>query len=294
MGRSDAAARPARSTKGHVRMKHSRLKAGCLAAACITVPAVALGPNAVAQKRAPVITISGSTSVAPLAAKLARRYLKQYPGRVKFKLAQGGSDVGVADVGRGRVSIGNSSRDRKDSDPGGLVFNKIARDALCIVTHPNNKLGDVSAATAQNIFSGGVRDWSEVPGSTISGPININARTPAAGTDDAFNKLFMGSKKTADSASRRASNGLVAQAVKSDPQAVGYVSLAFAEGLNSVGFKGVACTLRDAKSGAYPGTRNFWMVTRGAATGHVKKFIVWIQASKNAEKVILTEWVPIL
>src|SRR6185312_1304695 len=46
----------------------------------------------------PVITMSGSTSVAPLASLLAKAYLKQYPGRVKFKLAQGGSDVGVADV----------------------------------------------------------------------------------------------------------------------------------------------------------------------------------------------------
>ena len=48
---------------------------------------------------------------------LARAYLKQYPGRVKFKLAQGGSDVGVADVAAGRVSIGDSSRDPKSSDP---------------------------------------------------------------------------------------------------------------------------------------------------------------------------------
>ena len=61
----------------------------------------------------PVITMSGSTSVAPLASLLAKGYLKQYPKRVKFKLAQGGSDVGVADVAAGRVSIGNSSRDPK-------------------------------------------------------------------------------------------------------------------------------------------------------------------------------------
>jgi len=32
----------------------------------------------------PVITMSGSTSVAPLASLLAKGYLKQYPKRVKF------------------------------------------------------------------------------------------------------------------------------------------------------------------------------------------------------------------
>ena len=277
-------------------MTHRRMKAGCLAAVCLAVPVAGIGATAGAQtkKKAPVVTMSGSTSVAPMAAKLAKRYLKQYPSRVKFKLAQGGSDVGVADVAKGRVSIGLSSRDKKDSDPAGIVFNKIARDAICIATAPGNKLADVSQAVVQDIFSGKVRDWSEVPGATITGPINIVVRTPASGTQDAFQKLFMGSKVIADTATQKASNGLIQQSVKSDPQAVGYVSLAFTEGLNAPSLKGTACTLRDAKSGAYEGTRNFWAVTRGAPTGQVKTFIAWIQSSKNAAKVISTEWVPIL
>jgi len=104
----------------------------------------------------PVITMSGSTSVAPLASLLAKAYLKQYPGRVKFKLAQGGSDVGVADVAAGRVTIGNSSRDPKDTDPGGLVFNKIAKDAICIITNPGNPVANLSQDQIQGIFSGAV------------------------------------------------------------------------------------------------------------------------------------------
>jgi phosphate transport system substrate-binding protein len=274
-------------------MTHRRLKGACLVAAALVAPTL-LGTNAIAAKRVPVITMSGSTSVAPLAGKLAKRYLKQYPGRVKFKLAQGGSDVGVADVARGRVTIGNSSRDAKASDPPGLVFNKIARDAICVVTNPANPLANLSQATVQDVFSGKVRDWSQVPGASITGPIDITVRTPASGTQDAFQKLFMGTTAIAASAAQKASNGLVQQAVKDDKQAVGYVSLPFAAGLNSASFKGTPCTLQDAKSGAYQGTRNFWMVTRGAPVGQVKTWIAWIQSSKNATKVISTEWVPIL
>lgn len=279
----------------------SRLRS---ASACLIVGSLAVAPaagfaqdgGAHAAKRkksnAPVITMSGSTSVAPLAAKLAKRYLKQYPGRVKFKLAQGGSDIGVADAGAGRVTIGNSSRDAKPSDPGGLVFNKIARDAICVVTNPGNPLADVSQATVQSIFGGKVRDWSQVPGSTISGPINLNVRTAASGTQDAFQKLFLGTAKIADGAAQKASNGLIQQAVKSDKQAIGYVSLPFAAGLSSATYKGTACTLRDAKSGAYQGTRNFWMVTRGKPSGPAATWIAWIQSSKRAEQVIASEWVP--
>ena len=276
-------------------MTHRRIKGACLVAVGITVPAVALGTNATAAtKPVPVITISGSTSVAPLANKLAKRYLKQYPRRVKFKLAQGGSDVGVADVAKGRVSIGMSSRDAKDSDPGGIVFNKVARDAICVATNPQNKLANVSQATVQDVFSGKVRDWGQVPGASITGPIDIVVRTPASGTQDAFQKLFMGSRVIADSAAQKGSNGLVQQAIKDNKQAIGYVSLPFAVGLNSSTYKGTPCTLQDAKSGAYQGTRNFWMVTRGPASGAVKTWIAWIQSSKNASKVISTEWVPIL
>ena len=82
--------------------------------------------------------MSGSTSVAPLAAKLAKGYLKAHPGAATFRLAQGGSDVGVADVAAGRVTIGNSSRDPKGTDPGGLVWSRIARDAICIAMNSSN------------------------------------------------------------------------------------------------------------------------------------------------------------
>src|SRR4249919_912112 len=63
------------------------------------------------------ITMSGSTSVAPLAAKLASKYVKKCHGCVQFRLLQGGSDVGISDVAAGAVTIGNSSRDPKPTDP---------------------------------------------------------------------------------------------------------------------------------------------------------------------------------
>jgi phosphate transport system substrate-binding protein len=270
--------------------------AGAAASALLALPASASARTSeapVARASAATITMSGSTSVAPLAAKLIRTYLKQYPGRVKFRLAQGGSDIGIADVGAGRVSIGNSSRDPKPGDPGGIFFNKIARDALCIATHPNNKIGNLTAEQVQDIFSGKVRDWSQVEGATASGAINVVVRTAASGTQDAFQKLFMGKATISSSAAQKASNGLVQQSVKSDPNAVGYLSLAFGEGTNIPSYKGVACSLRDAKSGQYEGARNFWMVTRGRATGSVQKFIHWVQTSPRAAKVTATEWVPL-
>lgn len=263
-----------------------------LAALAVTAIGVTAIPAATASA-APVITMSGSTSVAPLMAMLAKAYVKQYPGRVKFKLAQGGSDIGVADVAAGRVTIGNSSRDPKPTDPSGLFFNKIAKDAICVVTNPANGIANWDQETIQAVFSGKITDWSQVPGSPISGPINLVVRTPASGTQDAFQKIFLDKAKIAPSAAQKASNGLVQSSVKSDKQAVGYVSLDFIGGIHAGGYKGVACNLRNAKSGEYGGVRNFWMVTRGRAKGLTQKFINWVQKSPRANKLVATHWVPL-
>jgi phosphate transport system substrate-binding protein len=241
----------------------------------------------------PVITMSGSTSVAPLAGMLAKAYVKAKPGKVKFKLAQGGSDVGISDVAAGRVTIGMSSRDPKPSDSGGIFFNKIARDAICLVTNPDNKLPNLSQQTIQGIFSGKVRDWSQVPGATATGTIDLVGRTAASGTQDAFQKIFMGSGKVASSIAAKASNGLVQQAVQSNKNAIGYVSLDFVSGTNIAGYNGVACNLRNAKSGEYGGVRNFWMVTRGRATGATQAFISWVQNNKRAQAIVGKHWVPL-
>lgn len=261
--------------------------------AALLAVAALLVPSAVAA--AGTVTLSGSTSVFPLAAQLASKY-KTVNKNFHYRIFQGGSDIGIADVARGRVTIGDSSRDPTDSDPGGITFNKIARDAVCVVTNPANHLGNLSQEQIQAIFSGRVRDWGDVPGASVKGPITLVVRNAASGTQDAFQNIFMGQDlRVASSASQKTSNGLVQQAVHS-PQnktAIGYVSFKFASGLNPVSYQGVGCSLRNAKSGQYGGTRNFWMVTRGKASGLAKSFIGWIRSNATAKRITAGNWVPL-
>jgi phosphate transport system substrate-binding protein len=248
-------------------------------------------PRAAAK---PVITMSGSTSVYPLAVKLATAYVKA-THKAKFKILQGSTDIGINDVSRGRVTIGNASRDPiPGSDPGGLVFNKIARDGICVITHSSNAIAQLSQAQIQQIFSGRVRAWSDIPGAKVTGPIDIVTRTAASGTADAFQNIFMGpTVRVAANAAAKGSNGLVRQTVAANPNAVGFVSLDFVQGVNAVGYKGVACNLRNAKSGAYGGVRNFWMVTRGKAKGPALSFLNWVKSSPLAKAQVATNWIPL-
>jgi phosphate transport system substrate-binding protein len=254
-----------------------------LALAVMAMPAAALAK--------PTITLSGSTSVAPLAAKLAGAYVKHH--KVRFKILQGGSDIGVNDVAHGRVTLGMSSRDPLPSDPGGLQFNRIARDGICVATNPGNPIANLSQEQVQGIFSGKVRSWSQVPGARTGGTIDLIVRNAASGTQDAFQNIFMGQNlRVAPSASQKPSNGRVQQSIASDRNAIGYVDFNFTRGLRTVPYKGVSCSLRNAKSGQYGGIRNFWLVSRGKAKGPAAAWIKWIR-SAAARSIIASNWVPV-
>jgi phosphate transport system substrate-binding protein len=262
------------------------------AAVLAAVPAVAF-PAAAAAK--PIISMSGSTTVAPLAALLAREYNRECRHCVTFKLLQGGSNVGIADVGHGRVSIGNSSRDPNPNlaTDQGLVFTPIARDAVCIITNNANQLGVISQATVQQVFSGRVVDWGSVPGSPITGTIDLYTRAATSGTHDAFQKLFMNPFSVSTTAHDQSSNGLVELRVSQDRLGIGYVSLHFGGGVHEALYQGVRCNLRNAKDGSYPGVRNLYMVTRGNPTGIVARWIHWIRTNSSANAIIATGWVPL-
>lgn len=267
----------------------NRIRTLLLAAAGLA--AVTLAPAAAEAKT--TILMSGSTSVYPLETALAKAFLKKHPGSVKFSISQGGSDIGIGDVARRRVSIGASSRDLQSGDPGGLVFSKIARDGVCVVTSPDNRVANLSQQQVQDIFSGKVRRWDDVAGAKVTGPIDLTVRTQASGTQDAFRNIFMGpSLNVAPSASQKATNGLVQAEVRSNRQAVGYVDFKFTAGTNVAQYKGVACNLRNAKSGQYPGVRNFWFVTLGAPTGAVKKFVDFARSSSVQRRIVAKDYVP--
>jgi phosphate transport system substrate-binding protein len=254
----------------------------------LAIPATALAKQ---------LILGGSTSVLPLAQKLATAYHKAYPKIPTPKVGGGQSDIGISGAATGRFDIGDSSRNPIPGvDPKGLVFTKIAQDGICVITSPENPISNLSQQTVVSIFTGATRDWSQVPGSRISGPIDLFDRDGASGTQDAFQNIFLGETlKISPSATEETSNGLEQAAVSHDKQAIGFVSFAFTAGTNAVGYQGIACTLPNAKSGQYGGVRNFWMVTKGAPKGEAAKFIEWITkpGNKTVRAIINSSWIAI-
>ena len=255
--------------------------------ALAVVPAIAYA--------ATTISMSGATASFPLIELLANKYQKLKHGKVKFKISQGGASVGISDAAQGKVSIGNSSRPPQAGDPTGLYFYPIAKYFVCVVTNPANPISNLTAAQVQQIFTGKVRDWSQVSGATATGPIDVYSRTSVAGVLTTFQNSLLGGAKVSSVATQEASEGLMQNSVKKDAGGIGFLSdyFALAKGINAVGYNGTACSVSNVVSGAYPGSSDFYEVTKGPATGASAKFIHWIQTSKAAKKIIETNWIPL-
>jgi phosphate transport system substrate-binding protein len=272
-----------------MRRPRSRLTVAiAVTAALVAVPTLAYATGT-------IISISGATASFPLVELLATKYHQVEKGKVSFKISQGGASVGIADAAAGRVDIGDSSRPPASTDPTGLVFYPIAKYFVCVVTNPANPITNLTAAQVSQIFTGKVRNWSQVSGATATGTIDVYSRTSVAGVLTTFQNTLLGGSKVSSVAAQEASEGLMQNAVEHDPDGIGFNSdyFALAKGINAVGYNGTACSTANVVAGTYPGVSDFYEVTKGPASGHVEAFIYWIQTNAAAKKLIETNWIPL-
>jgi phosphate transport system substrate-binding protein len=261
------------------------------AALAIALPAVALATQ--------VISMSGSTAAFPLIELLTAKYSALHHHKVKFIVAQGGSTVGINDAAAGKVNIGVASAAPTSTTPGGLDFYPLAKYFVCVVTNPSNPISNLTTSQVEQIFEGKVTNWSQVSGSSLKTPIDVESRTSVAGVLTTFASTLLGGAKSTvvtSSATQWASEGELQSKVESDPNAIGFLSDYFAlnKKVNAVAYNGVGCNVADTVDETYPGFAFFYAVTKGAAVGDAEgQFINWVQTSKPAKKIIETNWIPL-
>ena len=107
------------------------------------------------------LTLTGSSTVAPLALEIAKRFEQLHPG-TRIDVQSGGSSRGIADALAGRVNIGMASRSLKPEET--LVAHTIARDGIGMIVHRDNPMVALSDAQIIAIYTGEITSWSGVGG----------------------------------------------------------------------------------------------------------------------------------
>jgi phosphate transport system substrate-binding protein len=230
---------------------------------------------------------SGSSVAQPYLQALFAGYHRVNP-RIQFLYTADGGNAGVKDVQAGRSQFAAQSRPPLPSDAG-TTYIKLFLDGLCVYVNPRNKLTNISIAELSDIFTGVRTSWSQVPGSALNTTIDAVGRDSTAGTFTFFTAAVLNGQTQSSNVNTLASDGLVANAVKQDPSAIGYAGLARSKdsGLKKVSLAGVACAPQFIKSLKYPLSRFLWLVVPTASPDlDVQKFADWVRTSVPAGEII--------
>jgi phosphate transport system substrate-binding protein len=237
------------------------------------------------------IEIAGSTSVQPVAEKLAAKYMEEHPN-VRIDVMGGGSGLGIRSVSQGIIDIGTSSKALKPAEKQGLNEYPIGSEGIVMAVNLENPVGNLTKSQLKDIFSGNITNWKEVGGPDAK--INLVVREEGSGTRSAFEDLVMNKTKVKADAIVQTSTESIKVAVKQDPNAIGYISLAhMTPDVKAVTIDGVDPSIDTVKDGSYKLQRPFLFLTNGEPGGQVKEFIDWCLGPEGQEIVKDEKIVPV-
>lgn len=157
--------------------------------------------------------------------------------KLAIALAAHGSGTGFVALQDGSAELAASSRPIKGAEGQALqsvgdmrspsAEHVIAIDGLAIIVHPDNALDSVTTEQLAALFSGAIRDWSELGGKP--GAVHLYARDDNSGTYDTFKELVLAPRGNAlDGAARRfESSDELSDEVTRDPQGIGFIGLPY-------------------------------------------------------------------
>lgn len=232
------------------------------------------------------LSLAGSTSMEKLCEAMSESFMDVYPD-VTVTVEYTGSGAGLESLASGSVDIGNASRHLKDGElSAGSVENVVAIDGIAVITDKKNTVTDISSEDLAKIYSGEIRNWSELGGKEEA--IVVIGREAGSGTRDAFEEL-LGVKDACAYAQELDSTGAVLAKVGSISGAIGYVSLDVVDdSVTAVSIDGIEPTEEKILAGKYLLSRPFVMATKGDLTGQNELVKAWFDyISSDAGKQVI-------
>ncbi len=229
------------------------------------------------------LTLTGSSTVAPLAAEIAKRFETEHPD-VRIDVQTGGSSRGIADALSGVADLGMASRALKpDENEQGLIGHRLAVDGVSIIVNSKNSLDGLTRQQVVQLFTGEITNWSELGGEDAD--VVIVNKAEGRATLEVFLRHFelKNEQIQADVVVGDNQHGL--KTVAGNPLAIGYVSIGAAQSevelgtpIRLVPVDGVEPTAANVASGKFEVTRPLLIVSRGEPTGLAAAFLEYAKS----------------
>ena len=231
------------------------------------------------------VSTDGSTSMEKVIGALGESFMANNEG-VNFTYNPTGSGSGITAVSEGRCDIGLSSRALKDEEKAsGLVETVLAYDGIAIIVNNDNPVTNISLKDLTKVYTGEITNWKELGGSDSE--IVLIGREAGSGTRDGF-ETITDTKDNCKYRQELTSTGDVITTVSTNPDAIGYASLASVkDSVKALTVDGVTATEATIKDGSYPIQRPFVLVTKdGVALSETAQSFFDYATSGDASEVI--------
>ena len=243
--------------------------------------------------RAEQVTVTGSTSLLPLAQSAAEAYMKIHP-EARISVAGRGSADGARSILDHTSDLAGASRELKPIELSlaetrgiSLITHPVALGCVVPVVDRKNPLTNITLAQLKGIYGGRLSNWSQLGGPDAR--IAVMTRDSNSGTQEVFKKVVMKKTRIRPDALMLASNGAMVQAVAGNKSAIGFVSIAYLEPrLKALTVDGLKAGPATVKNGEYPLARTLYILTSGQPKGETKRFLDFLR-SPEAKKIVVKE-----
>jgi len=246
------------------------------------------------------VAVVGSTSVTPVAQKLAEAFTGMETA-VQIDVQGVGSTAGVKSANDGSANIGMASRNLKEGEKEwGLTEHVIAYDGIAVVVHPSNNLAELTTEKVTQIFKAEITNWNELGGPDKE--IIVVSREAGSGTRGAFEGIMKLQEKNADGkkisvvtkdALIADGNGAVKANVASKEFAIGYVSLSYLdESVKGLLIDGAEPTVDAILEEEYKVSRPFLMLTKGDVSEEAQAYLDFIFSTEGQE-IVAEKLIPV-
>jgi phosphate transport system substrate-binding protein len=241
------------------------------------------------------LTLTGSSTVAPLASEIARRFEAQHAG-VRIDVQTGGSTRGVTDARAGRADIGMASR-ALSAEEADLIAYRIAIDGIACIVHRSNPVTTLSKEQVIGIFSGTITNWSAVGGPDRR--IVVVNKAAGRSTLELFLHHFALKAEQIKADVVIGDNAQGIKTVAGSADAIGYVSIGAAQtdadagvAIKVVGLDGRVPSIATVRDGTWPIIRPLNLVMRSAPTGVTAEFVAFAASAAVDDLILDLAFVP--
>lgn len=230
-----------------------------------------------------IVRLAGSTAFQPFAEKLAEIYMEKNPDET-IDVQGGGSAVGIMAATTGIADIGMADMVTLPKIVEPLEKIIVAYDGIAVIVNNSKKINNLTRSQLKGIFNGSIKNWRDIGGE--DGPIRVISREEGSGTRKSFDQLVLSGGRLTKDAMYQDSNGTIREAVKSDPNAISYISIGFLNSsVRQLTLDGIDATNENVKSGEYTIVRPIYFLIKTNPNKNTKDFISFI-LSDEAQKII--------